>query len=637
MKRKTSSTPSCVYKYRMYSPQGDTADRTADSFVGARVHYNKLITIEKGRREKYRAVRSRLFPELAALEAKRRALEEQIKAAREEVQSDKVTSRSRDVDQEKRATIAGLVLQKKAMLVELRAARAACADSPELAAAAKVIDDAAKQAIKDLRPETYWGTYLLVEAAAQAAKGAAADPEYNLDPPHLLKSRIGVHFCGGEDPAEVVGGGSRLLRIAPARFRLTRHDDEIATGKAARTTAQIRIGSEGREPVWATLPMVMHRPIPSDARIKDAYVTRERYTVRTPWQYHLCVCLESPSFQRTLPGIKQEGTTTINFGWRSTKRGIRVAMLNREGQTPEEVLLPPSYIALERKRRDLTSILATNFNGAKSALSEWMHNHDCPEAFREAFASLAQWRSQHRFAELMDYWQEHRIDGDAEIFAALAAREDPRARAGRKAREPWRAGDIARASWMVRYRHLQTWLDSVRRKLDNWKDNFYRCIAKKLATTSAKLCVEVFDMRQVAKRPEAEEPENQGDERARSNRQLAGVSDLRLKIMQAAAKYHCEAVAVPAPNNTRRCDVCGELHLWDPKLSIDHVCANPTCGAEWDQDVNNTDRQHSRIASGEVVPMVTPAERSENGQVVGAKTSTYGGAREALAKTAKGG
>ena len=637
MGRKTSKLPTRVYKYRLYAPQGATAERTTEGFCNARVHYNKLITIERRRRALYRAERTRLFPELAALEARQAEFEARIKALRDEVQGDKVKSKSRAVDPAKKAAIAELCATKKVLLPELRAMRATCAASPGLQTTTKRIDAQAQQEIKALRKGTYWGTYLLVEAAARAACGAMKDPDYETTPPHRLQSRIGVHFCGGVAPSEIVGGQSNLMRIAPVHFRLDRHDKEIATGKAARTTLQIRIGSQGRcTPVWATLPMIMHRPLPDDARIKDAYITRARFTVRIPWQYHLCVVLEAASFEHMLPGPQQEGTTAINFGWRSTKRGLRVAMLNHEGGTPEEVLLPPSYIGLEHRRRTLASTLASQFNMAKKCLVGWLQDHTCPDGFRETFAALTKWDSRHRFAAWMDYWQEHRFEGDDEIFTALAAREDPAARRGAA---PWTREAIAQASWMVHYRHLQTWLDSVQRKLGNWRDYYYRCLAKRLATTSACLCVEAFDMRKVAKGPIPEEPEDQGDEHARSNRQLASVSDLRLKILQAAAKYHCRVVAVPAENNTRRCNVCGEVHPWSPKKEIVHVCANPRFGAVWDQDVNNTDRQHVRIASGEVVSLVTPAEKREiadgSSTVEGSQACSLGTARKELAKRMK--
>lgn len=634
MKRKISTVPSRVYRYRLYAPQGDMAERVAESFDGSRLHYNKLITIENRRRALYRQARSRLFPKLASLEARYAEVNARIQGIREAVQAAKVKSRSRVVDPAMRAEIAVLKASKKPLLDELRRVRAICAKSPELLAEAKQIDGAANAEIKALRPETYWGTYLLVEAAAkQAAKQSKGDPKYDLTPPYRCKSRIGVHFCPGISPTGLKS--SRLMRFEPAKFRLNNHDEEIATGKAARTTLQFRIGSnDDRSPVWATLPMVQHRPIPTDARIKDAFITRRRFTVRIPWEYHLCVVLESPSFQspRALP--EQQGSSAVNFGWRSTRNGIRVAMIHRQNKETEEILLPPYYLALETKRRELASILDAKFNEAKARLSGWIAEHDCPEEFREVFARLGNRKSQHWFAEWMDYWQEHRFPGDDEIFAALAAREDPNARRGAK---PWAREDIAKASWMVRYRHLRTWHDSLRRKFDNWRDYFYRCVAKKLVTETASLVIEAFDMRKVARRPVAEEPEDQGDERARSNRQLASASDLRLKILQAAVKYHCLIEIVKPENNTRRCYECGELYAWDPKIAIMHTC--PGCGARWDQDVNNTNRQQARVASGEVVPFVTPAQIYENTDgsptIVPARLSTFAAARKSLSKIAE--
>jgi hypothetical protein len=654
MRRKTSGLPSCVYKYRLYAPI-EGADAAERVFQQTRIHYNKLITIEHRRREAYRQARARLFPELGALEAQQHELEARIKALRDEVQAEKSRTRSRAVDPTKKAAIAALIVEKKALIKPLREARAPAKRSIELYMESDTIDARAAQERKDLRGELYWGTYLLVENAVKQATGASADPDYKLEPPHRLKSRLGVQIQGGATPTEIVGGDGSFLRINPVHFRLNRHNEEIATGKAARTTLQFKIGpgstekDAGVEPIWVTLPMVQHRPLPADARIKEAFITRQHFTVRIPWQYHLCVVLESPTLQQTLPGVKQEGNTTINFGWRSTERGIRVAMINRDGQVPEEVLLPPYYLGLERLRRRLTGHIADHFNAAKALLGAWMRDHTYPDGFREAFKGLANWRSQHRFAEWMDYWQEHRFAGDEEIFARLAAREDPAARerarlaaqerrrvtGERQASAPWTEKDVAAASWMVRYRHLQTWLDSVQRKLGNWRDHYYWCLAKRLATTSTALHVENFDIRKVAKRPAPEEPEDQQAEKARSNRQLAAVSDLRNKIKQAGAKYHCPVFDVEATNNTRRCDVCGELHPWEPKKKIMHICANPNCGAEWDQDVNNTDRQHTRIASGEMMPLVIPAMKAENGDVVEAKVVSSTTARKALRKAVK--
>ena len=369
MKRTKTTVPICVYKYRLYEPLGPGAEQAAEAFAGARIHYNKLITIERRRRDEYRRARSHLFPELAALEVRQAELDEKVASARAEIQAEKSRSRSRAVAPEKSSALAELVALKKTSLSLLRAARTETRRSVSFLMESDLIDDRARREIAALRPGTYFGTYLLVEAAAEAARGSKTDPDYNVDPPHRLKSRVGVHFCQGESVARVVGGDSTLMRIAPVAFKIGKNGEEKASGRAARTTLLFRVGSEGsaRSPVWAAFPMVMHRPLPADARIKKAYVTRKRLTVRTPWQYHLCVVLEAPGYHRTLPGTRQEGTTTVNFGWRMTERGIRVATLSRDGLEVEEVLLPPSYLELEQKRRDLSEIRSSRLQRGQGA------------------------------------------------------------------------------------------------------------------------------------------------------------------------------------------------------------------------------------------------------------------------------
>lgn len=68
MKRKKSTVPTRVYQYELLAPTKE-AEATERAFVGARIHYNKLVTIERIRRQKFRDLRSAMFPELASLEA----------------------------------------------------------------------------------------------------------------------------------------------------------------------------------------------------------------------------------------------------------------------------------------------------------------------------------------------------------------------------------------------------------------------------------------------------------------------------------------------------------------------------------------------------------------------------------------
>ena len=603
MKRKTSTVPSRVYKYFLLPPV-ERAEEVEAAFAGARDYYNALIGIELDRRAKYRNMRTRLFPKLAGLEAEEKALVSRLETRRAALNATKATNRSRAVDPTLMADVAQIRAGLKDLRPRIKTMRVAAGENAELVAAGLHFRDEARDGIKALRPSLYWGTYLLCEAAAQAACGSAADPEFNDRPAHLLEARIGVHMCGGIGVDELAS--STLMRIDPIpTWHVRPSGKQVARGKAARTMLWFRIGSEGRAPKWARFPLVMDRPLPADARIKDAYITRRPYGARVPWQYSLCIVCESREFERSLPGISQEGTTAINFGWRQMiTEELRVAMVNNDVRGLEEIRLPRHYVTGWAKCRELQGLLDEKFDAAKGKLAAWIDAHPkLPERFVAEFAGLLQWKSQHRLAELVWYWTSHRLDGDGDIFPTLA-------------------------EWLGRYRHLDDWLTNERRKLLDWRRDFYGRQAKHLATTSAKLVIDTFKISDVVRRATPEVRE-EGGETARRNHQIAAPGELRLAILHAAAKYHCEVVVATAKDDTRRCDVCGEVHN-HAIVGLDHQCENPPCGARWDQDANNTDNLHTRESSGEVVSLVRPAETAESSDVQPAVRASFRAARNNL-------
>jgi hypothetical protein len=478
------------------------------------------------------------------------------------------------------------------------------------------IREEANNKIKLLRPTTYSGTYLLVEAAAAAASKSTSDPQFNDKPTYLLSNRIGVHMCGGMGVEKLAS--STLMRIDPMpTWQVRPSGKQVARGKAARTDLWFRIGTiEGRKPMWARFPMIMDRPLPADACIKDAYITRQPYSVRIPWRYSLCIVCESREFEKAVSSSEQKGTTPINFGWRQMESGeLRVAQINSDAHGFGEVRLPCQVISGFAKCRELQKLLDDKFNVTRDALARWIAEHPTctgtvfptlPPAFLAEFKGLAQWKNQHRLAELVWYWISHRIDGDGDIFPVMA-------------------------EWLVGYRHIGDWIVYQRRKLLNWRDNFYGSIAKKIAVTSAKLVIDTFKIADVAKHADPEVRE-EGGELARRNRQMAAPGELRLAILHAAAKYHCEVVAATAKDGTRRCNMCGEVHP-EEITELNHTCIG--CERQWDQDVNNTiNLQHSN-ASGEVVPFVRPAKVTENGDVVSGERINFGDARKELRKLLK--
>jgi len=670
MKRKTRNVPSIIYKYRL-KPPTTNADLVDETFREARRYYNTLVTIENRRRYLYRRARRAVVPEYAAAEAKVAQLELALASQRAEINHDKSASRTRQVD-------ASRVAATKSILAELKTARheltlinaplklarqhllreelatkldVATASgkeyradkcrkalaqldarlakteppTPEAMTMARALLDAtslsdaeASAAAKKLRKTLYWGTYLLVEAAFRTASlESSQDVAYDLTPAHLLRNRIGVHWVHGTSPEKILTDTSTLMQVTnPPEHRVTKtgnvrpryqHDPD---GSVKRCVLRLRVAStEEGSPVWAEFPIAYERPLPSDSRLKDAYVVRSPLNRRNPWLYELCICLEAPSHERTTSSTEQRDVTAVNFGWRQMPTGaLRVAMVNREGQTPSEIQLTPYWVRGWQKCRQLQTLLDEKFDAVRLVLGEWVTEHQAtlPEDFTTSFANLAQWKSQHRLRELVEYWQEHRVPGDEDVWPVVE-------------------------EWLGRYLHLGDWMCNQRRRLQAQRQDLYRRVAKELATTSRRIILDTFKITSVARRLPPEEVE-EGGQAARRNRTLAAVSDLREHIKRAAGKYHCEIVAAPTKDGTRRCNVCGELYQWDPAKTIEHTCPGTDCGATWDQDVNNTDNLHDASASGDVVPLVRPAKIAENGDFLPSLVSSLGAARGALTK-----
>jgi len=104
-------------------------------------------------------------------------------------------------------------------------------------------------------------------------------------------------------------------------------------------------------------------------------------------------------------------------------------------------------------------------------------------------------------------------------------------------------------------------------------------ISLALARTYGTVVLEKFDKRDVARRPKTED---EGEARpARSNRQLAAVSELCGCIEEAGTSRGRTVVQVPCANSTRECPECGRV---EDRRAAENVNISCSCGHVWDQD-----------------------------------------------------
>jgi predicted Zn-ribbon and HTH transcriptional regulator len=605
MKRKTSKLPSRVYKYRIWPPTLG-ANLVEETFVKGRWYFNQYVTIENRRRQLYRAARARLQPpvdvltkELDALNATRREVGKSIKQAKAEARS--------------RAVPAELVSQMLAVRARIRLTSRLLGDEiekgkddPLLLAAAEPIDAEANEAVKALRKTLYWGTYLLIEDAADRSKAdTRGDLSYKETPIHQLHGRIGIQIQGGLTVPELVDDTRIQLRVP--RMELAGSRPSRGSGRLKpRGKFRLRVGTVpgGREPIWAEFQVAFHRALPEDAVVKWAVVTRRPGHLYRPWIYHLCLTVESDKFERTSGDPRQKGTTAINFGWRKEDDTLRVATINNNASSElRHVHLPREIYDRFDITSSLQSTIDSHFEVAKRELGEWVveHRETLPDEFMESVAYLTQWKEPRRLSEVVKYWREHRLPDDDGIFPVLWA-------------------------WRGKWIHLYQWCTCNRRRAINSRTDFYRRLADEVTRASTRIAVENFCISRVAEHA-AEEEEETGGQLARENRTRAAVSDLRTFIHQAAAKNHCETALVKAVNNTRRCNKCGQVFEWDPAKELVRRC--PDCST-WDQDANNTANIHDRVASGEVVLLVRPAKIAEDGKIESSEEPNFPIARKKL-------
>jgi hypothetical protein len=327
-----------------------------------------------------------------------------------------------------------------------------------------------------------------------------------------------------------------------------------------RTMVSLRIESDGRVPVFATVPVILHRPIPPDAQIKWVHLIRRRIATRCEWSVQFAL---SRAIGWNKLDCAPDGEVSIDVGWRITgddgktprpDGSMRVAYWKGSDGAEGEVTLPYRWMYGMWKTRDLQSIRdKKHFNPMRDRLAEWLKaTPGVPAWLAERTLTLPQWKSQARLAGLVLRWRDNRFDGDGGIFETL---------------ETWRKRD----------KHLYEYEANLRDQLQRWRMDIYRNFAADMRRKYHTANVEKLDLRDFHVLPKAEDAPVDGA--LKEHVRDACLSALFQCLKESMAKI----VKVPAKNTTAKCHVCGSIQKWNHKI-LCHTCT--ACGTEWDQDDN---------------------------------------------------
>lgn len=647
-KRKTSTALTRIMTYGCLPPTAGAAEFSEQLLLAHR-YRNKLIEIERAKRARFREIRASHAPRLAEVEKavetltltidKLHELSRQrgylIKELKQATGKRAERLRLRLVEAEAaKLQMDGLSAERKLLNAEAKAERKAFKELLEPArlaykarsgadgSAPRIVEKVKPRVLAEMLSEDWpqaWkdiaqneevfagmaraargasgvtsGTYLLVEAAMNAAKAQAeGDVEF-------VKfdggGRIGVQLRE-TTAAEIFEGQSGLLRVES----LPRRKDVPYRPDVYRRVA-IRVGTtETRQPVWAELPVMWHRPLPADADPKWAWILVRRQGPRLV--YKLQLTIETRSDLR--PRARGTGAVAINIGWRRTDKGLRAGYVVGDDGVEQSIECDPKSVELFEVCERLKSASDQHFNLARAELTEWRASGKPePEWLALSVQYMAEWQSHVKLSRIAKRWAlevygSERLEAIWKQWRAHCKRLQKDLLPSRDEAAhwlDWGSPTEAFVLWLELWRrkdeHLWTWSSDERAHAQRRRNQAYRLVAIDLARRYDTLVVDDTDLRPLVDLSE------QGLDLplvARHGRVMAAPYELKRQLVEV---FGGRVVKVSNKRNTIEHARCGcAMDADDQSLYL--TCEH--CGVSVDRDANNCENQLARAGFGPAV------------------------------------
>jgi hypothetical protein len=549
---------------------------------------NQLIALELCRREAYRKLRSENV-DLSVHEQRAQNIADELKQVRQEISAERSATRRRvpcEVLAERATLLRKQLLEANTALKD---ARRAARGNERFRAATDALNERARAWAKALRATSglYWGSYLHVEASVEdARKGGNRDPRFRSAPHRERISRTGIGPPEGTLGVQIQFGITveRLMSGEDTRLRITDAPDTWRRGRVserglrrcASKLLHIRVGSDGREPVWAVFPLILHRPLPPGALVKSAVVKLAVVGHAERWTASVLFTRErEPQGQAD----RRAGVIALDLGWRKRAEGVRVAYWIDDRERHGEVLLGRQIRQRMHQASELQATEAQLFNRALRWLTRWLQvfSGAVPTFIAVKQPSLGAWRSSQRLRQLVFTWRDHRFEGDARIFELMER-------------------------WMHQSRRLHQSITHARTRARLARREAYRATASLLARNYGTLVMERLDLKRVARLKQPEESKSPPLAQ-RQQLYMSAPGEFREVVEQAFRRENGAVVTLTSRNAGHHCHVCGCSCPSDEELW--RTCEH--CGARWDQDHNAAKNLMRLFCAAEPVAVLGPA------------------------------
>jgi len=317
-------------------------------------------------------------------------------------------------------------------------------------------------------------------------------------------------------------------------------------------TATVFVRSGERRTV--TWPMVMHRPLPSDSRVKNVIVTRRRITGRWKWAVSFACAREVDQEPRSAAGSK---LIAVDVGWRLVSEGLRVATIMASGDEPQFVTLPPELLKSFAFVDELRERAATS---ARIGI-ELLHATDAAQ-FEQPFHNLLvefQRKQEKKFHHLSEFCR-------SEFFTVQS-----KGAVGSKI-----------GTWRFEYIKLITWLSNQQRKIVARRNHLYQNIAISVLDNASSVVVKDMKFGEIATRSERKSEGPFFPRRANYYRTIAAPSTF-VRCLKLQAYKRRIAFSKGELTAAAGCPDCGSTTSKSRADAFPRVCSN--CGTRFDQDV----------------------------------------------------
>jgi len=606
-----------VYSHATSGPIAADEEEVRHQLFHAHRYRNKLTELDHAWHRAKEEAQLEFCPGLEEAQEEYQAAAEALKEIEDQIKAERVRTRKRGpAPAELAAAKAGAAARKGAASEALSALKATLKDNQAYKERLRAINDdsyaqkkaarAAARTEAEVAPGIIDDRYKDAESAMSAharamkeyfAKRAAFKRGDTKDVPTKPELPRFKRFDGSgkivvqESAGEASRGYLQVIEVTPANWQELRGRGAgpIAPTPGSRRSqrkkviVRLRVGTPGgrhEEVRWINAPTLLHRDLPAGARIKAAWMCREK--VGTHFSHTLQFRVDAPA--RPLPPAPSDTTAAVNFGWRRLPDGgVRVAFLVTPAGHTEEVRLPDGVTSQIRKADDLKSILDAKFNEIKEIFGAWLKKAKKPAWMAEWWEKrkagpLAMWKGRARLAGLVRLWRDQRFKGDESIFAAL---------------EEWRKKD----------KHLTDWEAGARRRAACIRLEFYRQLSARWAQTYATFVMATFSLPPLLRNSTVSAPGPEETERAKAEEQAqhwlaraAAVGLLRSTLKAAIRRargvlqepvfpaghqpgkacFKCEApTSTPREAMTVRCDHCRETVDRDENVCWNYLKAPP--------------------------------------------------------------